>query len=89
MANLNVSYVSGVQYGVAKGISGGEVIVTSGSNAAGTGNTGAPIVALFSDAAHYVNLGAAATAANGFYVPANQIVYLGIDIGEQVNAITA
>lgn len=89
MATLHVSYVAGVQYGVAKGPMAYEAVTTSGTNAAGTGNPGATVAIVFSDAAHFVKVGAAATTSNGMYVPANVQRELALDHGQQINAITA
>ena len=89
MATLHVSFCSAVQYGVANDPSAYEAVTTSGTNAATTNNPGAPIAFLFSDAAHFVNIGAAATSSNGFYLPANTLVPFALDNGEEINAITA
>lgn len=82
MANLIVSYFDNVDLGVAGFPLGSETIVTSGTSAAGAAiNVRAEVCTLFSDTAHYVTISRdgetkAATAANGFYVPANQLYWL-------------
>ena len=92
MATLYVSYVGGVQYGVAKSPMGTDTIATSGTSAKSDANTGASVAVVFSDAAHYVAVGPAASvvasAANGIYVPANVQRELALNPGDEVAAIT-
>ena len=75
MATLYVSYFSFEEKKVASGLVGSTTITTSGTSAA-TADVipdSAGIVAVHSDAAHYVTIGndPTATATNGVYVPAN------------------
>lgn len=92
MATLYVSYFSGVQSGVGKGPAGTDVVTTSGTSAKSADNDGAVVVSVFSDSAHYVTTGPSATvtatAANGAYLPANTMLWLSINSGDEVAAIT-
>lgn len=94
MATLRVSYLGGVQYGVAKEPLAYETIDTSGTTAktAAAAPAGATIAVVFSDAAHIVNTGpfANVTAAttNGMFVPANSERHIAINPGDGVAAIT-
>ena len=89
MATLSISYFQGSALGVAKGPMGHENLTTSATTAEATQNPGASIVGLYSDAAHYVKVGADATATNGMRLPASTLVFLAIDAGQEINAITA
>lgn len=99
MATLIVSYFDNVDLGVAGFPLGSESITTSGTSAAGSAiNVKADVAAVFSDVAHYVTISRdgetkAATAANGFYLPANQIYWLRtfVTTGQtvKISAITA
>jgi hypothetical protein len=92
MASLYVSFYGGVDYGVASRPSGSEVVTTSGTSAKTSGNDGGVVASVFSDAAHYVNVGpsASVTAAAGTsaYVPANTLVWLKLTQGDEIAAIT-
>lgn len=92
MADLYVSYYSGVQYGVGKGPAGTDVVSTSGTSEKSTDNDGSPVVSVFSDAAHYVNTGPSAsvtaTIGTGVYLPANTLLWLALNPGDEVAAIT-
>lgn len=94
MATMYVSYLGGVQHGVAKEPIGSTTITTSGTSAK-TGSappSGTAIAVVVSDAAHYVNVGTfasvTAAASTGMYVPANVERHLSINPGEGVAAIT-
>lgn len=94
MANMYVSYLGGVAYGVAKEPIGSEIVVTSGTTAkTAAAAPGAIIAVIFSDTAHYVNTGAfstvTASAATGIYVPANVERHIALNFGDGVAAITA
>lgn len=93
MATLYVSYLAGSQYGVAKSPSGTTTITTSGTTAKSSANTGSAIAVVFSDAAHYVNVGPSASvtasATNGLYVPANTEREFALNSGDEIAAITA
>lgn len=93
MATLYVSYLAGSQYGVAKGPSGTTTITTSGTTAKSSANPGSAIAVVFSDAAHYVNVGPSASvtasAANGTYVPANIEREFALKADDEIAAITA
>lgn len=94
MATMYVSYLGGVQFGVAKDPVSATTITTSGT----TAKTGAAapadamIAVVVSDTAHYVNTGPQATveaaASNGMYVPANVERHIAINPGDGVAAIT-
>ena len=94
MATLQVSYVGGVEKGVAKGIIGGTTITTSGATAktSSAAPLEAGIVVVFSDAAHRVVNGPQATveasATTGLYVPANVERHFTIKAGDGIAAIT-
>ena len=92
MADLRVSYIGGVESGVAKEPMGSQTVTTSGTSAKSNTNPGAGIVVVFSDAAHWINIGPAAsvtaTATNGMYLPANVERHLALGAGEEVAAIT-
>lgn len=94
MATLRVSYLGGVQYGVAKEPLAYETVDTSASTAktAGAAPAGANIAVVVSDAAHIVNTGpfstVTAAATNGIYVPANVERHIAINPGDGVAAIT-
>jgi len=94
MATLYVSYLSGVQFGVAKDPLAAVTVTTSGSTAktAVAAPDGAAIAVVFSDAAHYVNTGpqasVTAAASNSMYVPANTERHIAINPGDGVAAIT-
>lgn len=94
MATMYVSYLGGVQYGVAKEPLSAVTITTSGTTAktAAAAPAGAAIAVVISDAAHYVNTGpqasVTAAASNGMYVPANVERHIAINAGDGVAAIT-
>lgn len=94
MATMYVSFLGGVQYGVAKGPISATTITTSGTSAktAAAAPEEAAIAVVFSDTAHYVNTGpqasVTAAASNGIYVPANIERHLTINAGDGIAAIT-
>lgn len=94
MANLYVSFIGGVENGVASKVIGSTTITTSGASAktAAAAPTGASIAIISSDAAHYVAFGpqatVTATATNGIYVPANESRPVAINAGNGIAAIT-
>jgi hypothetical protein len=94
MATFYVSYLGGAQFGVAKEPISTVTITTSGSTAktAAAAPADAAIVTVFSDAAHYVNVGpqtsVTAAASNGMYVPAGCAREIAINPGDGVAAIT-
>lgn len=94
MATMYVSYLGGVQFGVAKEPISATTITTSGTTAK-TGSAApdaASIAIVISDAAHYVNTGpqasVTAAASNGIYVPANVERHFAINPGDGIAAIT-
>lgn len=94
MATMYVSYLGGVQFGVAKDPISATTITTSGSTAktSAAAPASACIAVVVSDAAHYVNVGpqasVTAAASNGMYVPANVERHIAINPGDGVAAIT-
>ena len=95
MSTMFVSYVGGVQHGVATGPISATTIDTGTTTqkTATAAPSGAQIAIVFSpDAAHYVATGPQATveasAARGIYVPANTERHLAIGPGVGVAAIT-
>jgi hypothetical protein len=95
MATLFISFIGGVENGVASKVLGSATVTTSGTSAktATAAPTGASIAIVVSDAAHYVAFGPQATvtaaAANGIYVPANIERHVAINAGNGIAAITA
>lgn len=93
MADLRVSYIGGVEKGVAKEPMASQTVTTSATSARSTANPGAGIAVVFSDTAHWINTGPAATvtatATNGMFLPANVERHLALNLGEEVAAITA
>jgi hypothetical protein len=93
MATLYVSWVGGVQFGVAKEPIAAVTVTTSGTTAkSSVAPAGAAIAVIVSDAAHYVNTGpeasVTAAATNSMYVPANAERHIAINPGDAVAAIT-
>lgn len=92
MADLRVSYIGGVESGVAKEPMGSQTVTTSGVSAKSNTNPGAGIAVVFSDTAHWINTGPAAsvtaTATNGMFLPANVERHLALNVGDEVAAIT-
>lgn len=91
MATLYVSWLGDVVNGIGSAPMGSGTVTTSATSAQSAANPAAEAVQLFSDAAHYVTVGdnPTATAANGTYVPANQLYYLAVSNGKKIAAITA
>lgn len=94
MATMYVSYLGGVQYGVAREPLATVTITTSGTTAktAAAAPAGAAIAVVFSDAPHYVNTGpqagVEAADTSGMFVPANVERHIAINPGDGVAAIT-
>lgn len=94
MATLYVSYLGGVQYGVAKEPISAVTVTTSTTTAktAAAAPDNAGIAVVVSDTAHYVNTGpqasVTAAASNSIYVPANVERHFAINPGDGVAAIT-
>lgn len=90
MATLYVSWLGGVVGPIGREPIKSETVTTSGTSAASSTNNDASVVQLFSDAAHYVDVGAnpTATATNGTYVPANTLYWLSVPAGVKIAAIT-
>lgn len=90
MATLYVSWIGGVVSNCAQEPVKSETVTTSGTSAQSGANPAGAVVQLFSDAAHYVDVGSdpTATAANGVYVPANQVYHLSVPNGAKIAAIT-
>lgn len=92
MATLIISYFGGADKYCAYDPIGSETVTTSGSNAQSTANTKSGTVAkIQSDTAHYVKDGADPTAAagTGVYLAANEILWLRLNRGYKIGAITA
>lgn len=93
MASLYVSFFSGVQNGCASSPAGSQTLTTSGTSVQSNANTnGSTVASLHSDTAHWVTIGSnpTATSSNGFYLPANVMVW--VDLGpttDKIAAITA
>lgn len=93
MATLYVSFIGGKENGEYKEPLGTQVLTTSTTPSVRTNTgTGASIAWVFSDAAHYVNVGPSASvtasATNGFYLPANEHVKIALNVGDEVAAIS-
>lgn len=90
MSTLYVSWGGGVSNNCLLNPSKTETIDTSATSAQSGTNPNAAVVQLFSDAAHYVAVGASptATTSNGTYVPANQLYYLSLAPGHRIAART-
>lgn len=90
MATLQISCLGGVADGVARQPLGLVALDTSTTSARATLPSGTRIVAVWSDAAHHVAVGpaasASATATNGLYLPANTERHIFIDPGQTVAA---
>lgn len=94
MATMYVSYLGGAHLGVAREPISTVTITTSGSTAKteAAAPSDVAIVVIFSDAAHYVNVGphdtVTAAASSGMYVPAGCTREIAINPGDGVAAIT-
>lgn len=90
MATLYVSWIGGVSNNCAREPIKSETVTTSGTSAQSGANPSGAIVQLFSDAAHYVDVGSdpTATAANGVYVPASTLYHIAVPDGVKIAAIT-
>lgn len=91
MASLYISYFGSVDKGCAQDPLGSEVVTTSTSNAQSSANTRMGVVAkIESDVAHYIKDGAdpTATAAGGVHLAANETLWLRLNRGYKIGAIT-
>lgn len=91
MASLYVSYYGSVLAGCGKDPLGSEVLTTSGESEQATPPDHAVVAMLFSDAAHYVTDGPdpEASDANGVLVPADIPVWIALNRGYKLAAVTA
>lgn len=92
MASLYISYFGGADKYCAYDPVGSEVVTTSGTSTQSTANTKAGTLAkIQSDTAHYIKDGENPTAAagTGVYLSANEILWLRLNRGYKIAAITA
>jgi len=92
MASLYISYFGNVDKHCAQDPLGSEIVTTSGTSGQSTANPEfATVAKIQSDAAHYVNDGANPTAAagTGVYVAANEVLWLRLNRGYKLAAVTA
>jgi hypothetical protein len=91
MATLYISYFGGADKHCAYDPIAAETVTTSTTNAQSTANVRSACVAkIQSDTAHYIKDGAdpTATAASGVYLGANEILWLRVNRGYKIGAIT-
>jgi hypothetical protein len=92
MASLIISYFGGADKDCAYDPIGAETVTTSASNAQSTANPKMACVAkIQSDTAHYIKDGAdpTATSTAGVYLAANEVLWLRLNRGYKIGAITA